>query len=247
MNTSEFDKEFDILYDNIASNGAPGLNKYEKSIFLTKAQDELIKSRYSPYNKTQKSFETSENRRIELKELIKSYSTISHFTSTLSIDDNSKFITIPDDVYYIIQEELKVSSSDTCVNGTKLKVIPTTHDEYSTQKDSPFRKPNKRKAWRMDVSSINGNKVVEIITPYIPFKYKMRYIKEPKPIILSNFESDPELTGLGLTINNLNTITECELNSEIHRNIIDRAVELAIRSYRENSLQSNVELNQRNV
>lgn len=36
--------EFDILYNNITSNQAPGLNVYEKSLFLTKAQDELIKN-----------------------------------------------------------------------------------------------------------------------------------------------------------------------------------------------------------
>lgn len=247
MRNFEMSKEFDILYDNIASSGAPGLNNYEKSVFLTKAQDEIVKSIYSPYNETQKSFESSENRRIELKELVKPYVTTSYFTSTYAIDNNSKFIEIPNDVYYILQEELKVTSTDSCVNGTKIKVIPITHDEYSTQKDSPFRKPNKRKAWRMDVSKINSKKVVEIITPFTPSEYKMRYIKEPSPIILSNFESDPELVGLGLTINNLNVITECELNSELHRNIIDRAVELAIRSYRENTLQSNVELNRRNV
>ena len=49
MTNQEFDKEFDILYDNIASNGAPGLNKYEKSVLLTRAQDEIVRENYSPY------------------------------------------------------------------------------------------------------------------------------------------------------------------------------------------------------
>ena len=38
MTTQEFSNEFDILYNNIMSNSAPGLNEYEKSIFLTQAQ-----------------------------------------------------------------------------------------------------------------------------------------------------------------------------------------------------------------
>ena len=47
MTIKEFSDEFDILYNNINSNQAPGLNDYEKSIFLTKAQEELILSYYS--------------------------------------------------------------------------------------------------------------------------------------------------------------------------------------------------------
>jgi len=44
MTTKEFSNEFDILYNSIATNAAPGIDLYEKSVFLTKAQDELIKN-----------------------------------------------------------------------------------------------------------------------------------------------------------------------------------------------------------
>lgn len=37
MTLQEFSDEFDVLYNNITSNQAPGLNEYEKSVFLTKA------------------------------------------------------------------------------------------------------------------------------------------------------------------------------------------------------------------
>ena len=36
MTTQEFSNEFDVLYNN-AGNQAPGLDEYEKSVFLTKA------------------------------------------------------------------------------------------------------------------------------------------------------------------------------------------------------------------
>ena len=39
--------EFDVLYNNIMSNAAPGLNEYEKSIFLTQAQEEFVISIYA--------------------------------------------------------------------------------------------------------------------------------------------------------------------------------------------------------
>lgn len=247
MTNPEISREFDILYDNISSNGAPGINKYEKSVLLTRAQDELVSQYYSGKNITQESFEDSENRRRELNELVKTKIVSEYITHSSGLSLNSRFFEIPDDVYYIIQEQVKLSSTDTCINGKLVSVIPVTHDEYNLQSDSPFRKPNKRKAWRLDVSEINGTKMVEIISEYDISEYRMRYIKKPKPIVLVDFESDPELQGMSLTVEGVNTETECELNSEIHRQIIDRAVELAIRGYRENTLQSNVELNNRNV
>jgi len=43
MTTTEFKTEFDIYWNNIANNMAPGLNGYEISSFLTQAQDRIIK------------------------------------------------------------------------------------------------------------------------------------------------------------------------------------------------------------
>lgn len=48
MTLQEFDNEFDVLYNNITSNQAPGLDAYEKSVFLTKAQDEILKAYFNP-------------------------------------------------------------------------------------------------------------------------------------------------------------------------------------------------------
>ena len=48
MTNEEFSNEFDVLYNSITSNQAPGLDEYEKSVFLTKAQDEIVKSYFNP-------------------------------------------------------------------------------------------------------------------------------------------------------------------------------------------------------
>ena len=42
------------------------------------------------------------------------------------------------------------------------------------------------------------------------------------------------------------SLGECELNEEIQREIIDRAVELALRDYKPQNLQNVVQLDQRN-
>ena len=46
MNVSEFSLEFDVLYNNITSNLSPGLSEYEKSIFLTRAQEQIVKNHF---------------------------------------------------------------------------------------------------------------------------------------------------------------------------------------------------------
>ena len=73
MTTQEFSNEFDILYNNIMSNAAPGLDEYEKSVFLTKAQEEIIYNYFNPKgNKYQEGFDDSIKRQIDFSELIKS-------------------------------------------------------------------------------------------------------------------------------------------------------------------------------
>ena len=66
MTNQEFSNEFDILYNNVTSNQAPGLDEYEKSVFLTKAQDQIIKDYFDPRsNKVQSGFDESQRRQID--------------------------------------------------------------------------------------------------------------------------------------------------------------------------------------
>lgn len=248
MSNPEFDKEFDILYDNISSHGAPGLNIYEKSIFLTRAQEELVKGYYNAVNMQGVGIDGNEDKRRGLEQLIVDYKTTSTASGNSHLSDNSKFFEIPENLFYIIQESAKVdSSSNSCDSGKIVSVVPITYDEYNVSKNNPFRKPNKRKNWRFDISRVDGKRVVEILSELNISEYRIRYIKKPLPIVLENFEDNIETAGMNLTIDGINTLSECLLNPEIHREILNRAVEMAIRAYRENSLQANVELNKNNV
>lgn len=51
MTIQEFSDQFDVLYNNITSNQAPGLNEYEKSLFLTKAEKEIVKNHFTANSK----------------------------------------------------------------------------------------------------------------------------------------------------------------------------------------------------
>lgn len=72
MSVEEMDNMFDVLYNNITSNQAPGLNAYEKSVFLTKGQDEILKNYFNPKSKgnnTQEGFDGSVKRQVDFSML----------------------------------------------------------------------------------------------------------------------------------------------------------------------------------
>lgn len=246
MTTTEFSNEFDIGYNQVASNSAPPLDLYEKSVYLTKAQLEIVKNYFDPQsNKKGKGFENSEKRRRDLNELVRPYSTTLQISSTYGIDDDSQFFRIPNNTFLIIQEKGKVASGDQCVDGKYIKIVPKTHDEYNVQKDNPFKSPNEEEIWRLDFYSQNGsNRNVELISPYNITEYKNRYVIYPSPIVLTDLlAAFPTET---LTIDDVSQEQTCQLSTSVHREILDRAVELALADYKPENLQVKAQMNLRN-
>jgi len=247
MTNQEFRNFFDISYNAIASNSAPGIDDFELSVYLTQAQLEIIKNYYDPQsNRKQKGFEATEKRRRDLNQLVKDYKTSTVITNTSNINSEAKFYIVPDDLFLIVNEKAKIISED-CYNNKTLTIKPISYDEYDVQIDNPFEKPNEKVAWRLDLSNVNNTKVVEIISPYNilgSLEYQIRYIKYPKPIIITNlttaFPSD------NLTIDGISAETPCELNTEVCREILDRAVLLATADYRPQNLQVKAQMSQIN-
>jgi hypothetical protein len=247
MTNLEFKNEFNLAYNAIASMSSPGIDEYELSVYLTTAQLEIIKNYYDPLsNRKQKGFETTEKRRRDLNQLVKDYKTTDVISNSSNIDSEAKFYIVPNDLFLIVNEKAKITSED-CYNNKILNIKPVSYDEYDTQIDNPFEKPNEKIAWRLDLSNVNNSKVVEIISPYNilgSLEYQIRYIKYPKPIIITNlntaFPSD------NLTIDGVFAETPCELNTEICREILDRAVMLALTDYKPQNLQVKAQMSQIN-
>ena len=247
MTNLEFRNQFDISYNAIASMSAPSIDDYELSVYLSKAQLELVKNYYDPLsNRKQKGFEATEKRRRDLNQLVKDYKTTDIISNDFNINSEAKFYIVPNDLFLIVNEKAKITSEN-CYNNKTLTIKPISYDEYDIQIDNPFEKPNEKIAWRLDLSNINGVKVVEIISPYNilgSLEYQIRYIKYPKPIIITNlnttFPSD------NLTIDGISAETPCELNTEICREILDRAVLLALADYKPQGLQVKAQMSQTN-
>ena len=159
MTLEEFSTEFDVLYNSITSNAAPGFNDYEKSVLVTLAQEELIKSYFvSNNNTTGVGLDGSQKRHYDFSTLIKikSLKNIIYDIITardkveipsLNKDANAVFL-IPNDVFLILNEHLIVKDNNYIV-------FPISYDTYNLLMSKPFPYPNKRQAWRLD-SSIDG-------------------------------------------------------------------------------------------
>lgn len=218
MNHVEFSNSFDILYNNIMSNAAPGINEYEKSVLLTKAQDEILKNYFNPQgNKYQEGFDGSAKRQIDFSGLISVADCTSQ--SGAGFDLRAKIYRMPEDVFLIINETLTTNT------GVK-QVVPISFDEYSRLMSRLYKEPLKYQAWRLVTEgSGNENVIVEVIphSGETVSKYTVRYVRRPKPIVLVDLASEYG----DVSINGVSTISECELNPLIHEEILQRAVELA--------------------
>lgn len=230
MTIDEFSNSFDTLLNSYAlisnfgeeaSKQTITLDEYEKSVLLTKAQEEIVLSLYNGKNPYGEAFEGTEELRRYLSNLIteKYLKPITNTSGTpLGLESKSKFFTLPEDLWFITLESVVVVHSK-CGAETIMKVYPVKQDEYQVIRDNPFRGANDRRALRLDLSE--GN--VEIICKYMIAIYYIRYIKKVPPIILEDLPND-------LTIEGKSEASNCILHEALHQKILDRAVQLALQS-----------------
>lgn len=230
MTTQEFSDAFDTLvssyrrfkdFDNKEVLDSVEFNEYEKSYFLTKAQDELVIALYNGKNVSGESFESTEELRRYLSNLVKEVR-LQPITNTsglvIGIGSNSKFFTLPQDLWYITYEAVDIDGAR-CSALSPMDVYPVTQDDYNKTKRNPFRGANDRRALRLDLS----DGVIEIVCKYIVKDYYVRYLRKPNPIVLVNMPNNLTIDGVGKK-------SECELHEALHQRILERAVTEALQS-----------------
>lgn len=229
MTCEEFSDQFDVLYNNIMSNAAPGLNEYEKSVFLTKAQNEIVKNYFNAGgNKYKEGFDGSAKRQMDFSMLMKQASLSASSTSS-SFDPRAEVYKFPADLFIVVNESI-VLKSGAVVKAVR-QVIPISYDEYTRIMSKPYKEPLKNQAWRLITGKESSAPLAELIRnsndKSYTAQYNIRYVKKPSPIIVADLLS----TVGDVSIDDISVKTECELSSEIHGEILQRAVELAKAAY----------------
>ena len=219
MDVQELSNLFDTLLQPYITKDVQGeqntlaFDEYEKSIFLTKAQEQIVLELYQE-------LEQSEENRKYLSNLIKTgnYIPIGEQDETLINNTFKSYkVEIEDSVLFMIYEQCTLSDENNCVNGRIVSVVPTVHDDLGKVLKNPFKSPNSRKVIRLDFD----NKI-ELISKYSISNYKVRYLKKPNPIILVTLED--------LNIDKKQEVSNGETNPILHERIVQRAVQLAVQS-----------------
>ena len=219
MDVQELSNLFDtllqpfIVKDNFGEQNTLAFDEYEKSIFLTKAQEQIVLELYQE-------LEQSEEVRKYLSNLIKTdnYVPVGEQDETL-INNNFKSykVEISNDILFMIYEQCTLNDENNCINNKIVSVVPTIHDDLDKVLKNPFKSPNSRKIIRLDFD----NKI-ELISKYNISNYKIRYLKKPNPIILVKLED--------LNIDKKQEVSNGETNPILHERIVQRAVQLAVQS-----------------
>lgn len=241
MTVEELSNQFDVQlqdYINAKSFGAPStftFNEYEKSVFLTRAQQDIVLGLYRGDNEYTISFESTEEARRALSSLI--ITTSLALDSTLQSTDNTindtsnikdglyhHIYKLPDDVLFILYEEAITNHYCSAKGRYIIPVIPVRLDKLHKILNSPFTRPNNRRCYRLDLADNS----VEIISKYELLKdkasYVIRYLAKPLPIILE------DLRPYNLTIEGQYLATESSLPEYLQTKVINLAVAQAVAS-----------------
>ena len=219
MDVQELSNLFDtllqpsIVKDNFGEQNTLAFDEYEKSIFLTKAQEQIVLELYQE-------LEQSEENRKYLSNLIKTgnYVPVGEQDNTLINNTFKSYkVEINNDILFMIYEQCTLSDENNCINSRIVSVVPTIHDDLDKVLKNPFKSPNSRKVIRLDFD----NKI-ELISKYNISNYKIRYLKKPNPIILVKLED--------LNIDKKQEVSNGETNPILHERIVQRAVQLAVQS-----------------
>lgn len=208
------------------------VDEYEKSVWLTKAQEDIVIDLYTGRNATANGFEQTEELRTYLNELVKTVKLEqlkkTQYEGNIPLKDDNYLFKLPDDVWYITYECVVFIDNDPCISGTEATVTPVTQDEYSKLYKNPFRGPSSSFVLRLDLN----NNIVELTSKYNIDYYKVRYLKRLEPIILIDLN--------GITIDGKFTKNECKLDESVQCKIVERAVTLcALSKTRLNSINNN--------
>ena len=187
------------------------LQSHEIQDYLNEAQEKETVEMY-------KNFEKTELDRTALGPLIKNQVFTVFVTGANYMHANGHVVDLPNEVWFPVEERCNITYTD--CNGTSQnkevdKVLPLTHDEYNLNKNNPYQKPNEDVLWRMDLGATGSYyKRHEIITDGVVTlnSYNLRYLKRPIDLDL------------------ITTTNTSELDPAIHDDIVDRAVEIALKA-----------------
>jgi hypothetical protein len=191
MDRLEMSQRFDVMFNNLTSNQAPGLNEYEKSVFLTKAQDQLVNEYFNiRTDGAGGGYDGNQKRQYDFSSLVKVATLDSaSIADTEKLDKRSKVFLFPSDYFLAVNELI----SD---DRYQYNVIPLSYGEYSRLMMKPYAYPVKKGAWRLFTNKFH--KINRCIQTIADKEYSILSSWAVYPLKLSLKCSD-SMTGSAIT------------------------------------------------
>ena len=211
MTTSEeWSVNFDILYNNISSNQAPGLTEYEKSVFLTQAQEAVILDLYK--GTSGDAFETTEEVTRYLSSLVKTHKFDNVSTTSNTAVGNKQYnisTSAVENLWFVTYQSGSITIGD---NTRDVIVVPSRQDSLFKDLNNPFKGPNKNK-----VLAVSEEGSIILYSKYPINTFYIKYLKRPNPIVLEDSE---------LEISDVSDFN-IEIPESLHNQVLYKAVQLA--------------------
>ncbi len=207
MTASEMHISFKFGLDKLDSDNYPNFENEEVDLLLNQAQDRYVKQRMGTSNAKRQSFEETEKRTDDLKNILVN-AILTPAANTIENKPNGVFVTLPDFYWFAMNEDCNISYPN-CHGETVSKISkirPIQHDDYNNIIEDPFNKP-----WKNEIVRLMENGKVELISEsgQTINTYYLRYIKRPNRISIT-------------------VPTNCELSEHTHQEIVDMAIQIAL-------------------
>ena len=225
MTCDEFSREFDIRFNYVNSNLAYSVNEYEKSVYLTRAQEQILDNYFDPSrNSSGAGFDDTPKREVDFSSVIRPFSSTSDSNSLYPpYNYNAKTFVVVGDILKILDGTFEYRTSSDRLVLTSVR--PLDFKSYSILMAKPHKDPPSGISWRQIRSRTNaGGIVLEVIHSgslqnALGYKFSCRYLERPTPIVVDTLPA-------GFSVNGVSVKTECSLPPEIHDEVLNRAIEL---------------------
>lgn len=266
MDATEFKKQFNLLYNNINNNAAPGLKDKEIEMFLNKAQDEIVKQHVMGLSTNyQVGINQASKRDVELDSLIKTCNYVEATTPISSYYNHGGFIFELEEVegskpqiLVELAERMIIRKTQTKEGGgfnewfsIPLDIVELSYAQLNKFMSGVYKYPKKNQCWK-----IRHDSQVEVILPvnllndYIEVQmYNDPPAPEEPPAHPITWEFKYMMTYVScppeIDITSVSNPAGCSLPETIHPEILQRAVELAKAAYASQDVNVQMTMGQR--
>lgn len=240
MTIQETHIEFKILMDKADSLNSPNFTPEEIDVFLNRAEDEIIETRYTGNNNSAVTgVEETQKRVDDLKNLVVN-GNITTFISNANNKPNGRFVPLPNGLTvtdslgnvlpkyrHSLNEEATISYIDcnTTTTTNRVKVVYISHNRYNEAIRNPYEKPDKDTVFRLPygkltvlIPLLGSIETVELVTDSSSTLtiYHLRYLKDPQRIQYGSIYAVPTTDQMS------------ELSDYLHKDLIEIAARIAL-------------------